>query len=211
MVGVWDTVRALGLRLPGRPALRGPLDPDLRFLGLRVPLTWRAAPDPFRFHNHMLGPRIRHGFHALALDENRLAFEPVLWNCPADFAGRVEQVWFRGAHGDVGGHILGWARARPLSNSPLVWMLEKAEDRGLALPEGWRGRFDLDAEAPPTGTYRRWGRFFLLRRRRSPGGDRSEYVHPSAAPRGNLPLAPGVIPPPAAAADGGHSDSRTSA
>lgn len=155
MVGVWDTVKALGLRLP---------------------LLWRLTAPRHRFHTHALGPAIRHGYHALAIDEVRMAYEPVLWQCPPEFEGDVEQVWFRGTHGDVGGHILTCEAARPLANVPLVWMLEKAEARGLPLPEGWRAGFPCDAAAPSVGTWRGWGKLFLLRRRREVGRDRSERL-----------------------------------
>lgn len=160
MIGVWDTVKALGLRLP---------------------FFWVFSPDPHGFHNHQLGASIRHGFHALALDETRLAFAPVLWDCPPGWNGNVEQVWFRGAHGDIGGQIGGFAAARPLANIPLVWMLDRAETLGLALPEGWRGRYPCDPEAPMVGTWKSFGKAFILRRRRAIGRDRSELVHPTAA------------------------------
>lgn len=163
MVGVWDTVKALGLRLP---------------------FFWMLSPDRYGFHNHSLGAQVRHGYHALALHETRLAFEPVLWTCPPGWEGNVEQVWFRGAHGDIGGQIGGFAAARPLANIPLVWMLERAEALGLALPEGWRSRFPCDPKAPMVGTWKSWGKAFLWRRARVMGRDRSERLHPSAAQAG---------------------------
>lgn len=161
MVGVWDTVKALGLRLP---------------------ILWKLTESRHAFHNHRLGATIRHGFQALALDETREVFSPVLWSCDDRMApGQViEQVWFRGAHGDVGGQLGGFEPARPLANIPLVWMLEKAEGCGLVLPSGWRARFPRDAEAPSVGTWRHWGKTFLLRRRRRVGRDPSEAIHPSA-------------------------------
>ncbi|MEM1065015.1 MAG: DUF2235 domain-containing protein [Pseudomonadota bacterium] len=158
MVGVWDTVKALGFR---------------------APVIWRWAERAHQFHNHALGPSIRHGYHALALSETRDAFAPVLWETSGDFAGHVEQVWFRGTHGDVGGQLSGFLDARPLSNIPLVWMLEKAEACGLALPAGWRARFPVDAEAPSSGSWRAWGRLFVLRSRRAVGRDPSEAIHPT--------------------------------
>ncbi|SEO92734.1 Uncharacterized alpha/beta hydrolase domain [Salinihabitans flavidus] len=161
MVGVWDTVKALGLRLP---------------------LLWQFSEARHEFHNHHLGHSIRHGFHALALHETREVFAPVLWECPPDWAGRAEQVWFRGAHGDVGGQLSGFEAARPLANIPLVWMLERMEQCDLPLPEGWRGRFEIDPQAPSVGTWRGWGKMFLLRKRRGVGRDVSERLHESAQP-----------------------------
>ncbi len=169
MVGVWDTVSALGLRLP---------------------LLWKLTETRHAFHDHRLGRHIRHGFHALALDETREAFAPILWDARTALPGQhVEQVWFRGAHGDVGGQLGGFAAARPLSNIPLVWMLERAEATGLALPAGWRARFPRDPDAPAVGSWRGWGKTFLLRRRRTVGRDPSESIHPTAGP-GRPRLAP---------------------
>jgi uncharacterized protein (DUF2235 family) len=156
MVGVWDTVKALGLRLP---------------------LVWKVSDARHAFHNHQLGGSIRNGFHALALDETRQVYEPEMWVCPPDFAGHVEQVWFRGTHGDIGGQLSGYEAARPLSNISLVWMLERAASCGLPLPETWRARFFTDPDGRSVGTWRGWGKIFWLRRRRIVGRDRSESIH----------------------------------
>lgn len=161
MVGVFDTVKALGLRLP---------------------LLWMLTDKRNAFHNPHLGPGVRHGFHALARDETRAVFEPVLWQSPENWAGNVEQVWFRGAHADIGGQIGDLVDSRPLSNIPLVWMLDRAETLGLILPHGWRGRFPCDPAAPMVGTWRGVGKFFLLRRRRTIGADPSERIHSSVPP-----------------------------
>lgn len=161
MVGVWDTVKALGLRLP---------------------LVWRIAEAQHAFHNHRLGASIRNGFHALALDETRAVYAPVLWECPPGWTGRVEQVWFRGCHGDIGGQLGGFEPARPLANIPLIWMLERAESCGLPLPDGWAARFFTDLAAPSVGTWRGWGKIFLLRHVRVIGRDRSERLHESVLP-----------------------------
>ncbi|MDA3887657.1 MAG: DUF2235 domain-containing protein [Allgaiera sp.] len=159
MIGVWDTVKALGWRLP---------------------LLRRFSEPHHAFHNHDLGPAVLRGFHALALDETRLAFAPVLWNTPDAWLGRVEQVWFRGTHGDVGGMLGEYEVARPLANIPLVWMLEKGEALGLMLPGDWRVRFVIDPRAPMVGTWSGWGKMFLLRRQRVVGRYASEAIHPTA-------------------------------
>ena len=173
MVGVWDTVKALGLRLP---------------------VLWRFAEARHAFHNHQLGDSIRHGYHALALDETREAFTPVMWECPEGWPGqRVEQMWFPGTHGDVGGQLSGFEAARPLANISLIWMLEKAESCGLPLPEGWADRFPCDPEAPSVSTWRHWGKIFLLRRKRVVGQDVSERLHPSAGHRPRLDGVPVAV------------------
>jgi uncharacterized protein (DUF2235 family) len=162
MIGVWDTVKSLGVN---------------------APVLWRWSERTHAFHNHDLGAHIRNGFHALAHDENRVAYAPVLWQSDDTFAGRVEQMWFLGAHGDVGGQLGGFEEARPLANNPLVWMLEKAGNCGLPLPTDWQGRFPQDPLAPARGTWRGYGRLLLTRRKRVIGADPSERIHPSVAQR----------------------------
>lgn len=158
MVGVWDTVKALGLRLP---------------------LLWRFRMQSHTFHNHDLGDSIQHGFHALAHDETRMAFAPVLWTCRPDWTGKVEQVWFRGAHGDIGGMIGPMPKARALSNIPLKWMIEKLGRCGLDLPDGWQDEMYCDPDAPSVGTWQGFGKLFLFRQKRQVGQDPSESLHES--------------------------------
>lgn len=161
-VCVWDTVRALGLPFP-----------ILSRLGAR-------AVD---FHDDALGGHVRAGYQALALDETRTAFCPVLWRRAAGWDGVLEQVWFPGAHGDVGGDLGRFEAAAPLANHALVWMLERAARHGLLLPSGWRGRFPCDAAAPMVGSRRGLARFFLLRRPRALGAADGERLHASVAAR----------------------------
>ncbi|MFZ7090163.1 DUF2235 domain-containing protein [Primorskyibacter sp. 2E233] len=156
MVGVWDTVKALGLRLP---------------------IFWRLYRDEHAFHNHELGASVRRGYQALAYDETRMAYAPVLWSSPKEWTGQIEQVWFRGTHGDVGGQLGDFTEARGLSNIPLVWMLERLEGCGVELPEGWRARFPCDPNAPSVGTWSGIAKLFLLRHARAIGRDPSEHVH----------------------------------
>lgn len=159
-VAVWDTVKALGLRLP---------------------ILWRWSTVEHAFHSHALGPSSKHGFHALARDETRKAYAPVLWRCPPGWSGRIEQVWFPGTHGDVGGQIDGYEPARPLANLSLVWMLGRLEDCGLPLPEGWADRFPTNVNAPSIGRWRGWSKLFLSRRARVIGRDPSERLFDAPA------------------------------
>ncbi len=160
MIGVFDTVKALGVRLP---------------------FLWMWTEPQHEFHNHALGPSVKHGYHALALHENRAAFDPILWQTTeGNWQSRIEQVWFRGAHGDVGGQLSGFNAARPLANIPLVWMLERVERHGLPLPADWRGGIVTDAAAPSVGTTQGWGKAFILRAQRKVGRDPSESIHPTA-------------------------------
>ena len=132
-VAVWDTVKALGLRMP---------------------IVWRWAQAQHAYHNHRLGDNVRNGFHALALHETREAYAPVMWEAPPDWEGHIEQVWFRGTHGDVGGQVVEFPAARPLANIPLVWMLTKLEACNLELPDGWIDRFPQNPDALSIGRWR---------------------------------------------------------
>jgi len=159
-VAVWDTVKALGLRLP---------------------ILWRWAPAQHDFHNHALGPHVLNGFHALAIDERRRAYEPVMWHCRPDWTGHMEQVWFRGNHADIGGQVWEHPQARPLANIPLVWMLERLADCEVPLPTGWYDRFPQDVNAPSIGSWRGWAKIFLARKARVVGNDPSERMHETIA------------------------------
>ena len=111
-VGVWDTVGALGV-----PRL----------------LPFALGRDRrYEFHDTDLSRAVQGARHAVAIDERRASFTPALWsNLPAlnplNAAPRVEQAWFPGDHGAVGG-----GPARALSNCALLWVLEGAERAGLA-------------------------------------------------------------------------------
>ncbi|MDA0350912.1 MAG: DUF2235 domain-containing protein [Chloroflexi bacterium] len=120
LIGVWDTVGALGI--PGNV-----------FTKLNQHLN--------SFHDVKLSRSVEFGYQALAVDEHRRAFSAALWEVqddPTATAGNigslggsqvVEQVWFAGAHSDVGG---GYSDHR-LSDAALTWMLERVAAAGLAL------------------------------------------------------------------------------
>ncbi|MEM7177433.1 MAG: DUF2235 domain-containing protein [Pseudomonadota bacterium] len=162
MIGVWDTVRALGLPVP-----------------LFAPLS----PVATQFHDHSLGAHISYGFHALAIDEDRVAFRPILWRQSPEWHGRLEQAWFPGAHGDVGGHLHQLQSARPLSNIPLNWMLAHADRHGVLLPDGWDQRFAEDAAAPMQGCHRGIAGAFLSRAPRDAEDADGAVLHLSIAER----------------------------
>lgn len=155
MLGCFDTVMALGLRLP---------------------LLWMLTEPRFRFHDTHLAGNVLNGFHALALDETRAVFAPVLWDDQSE-AQKIVQMWFRGAHPDVGGQLSGYEYARPLANIPLVWMLEQAQALGLPLPQDWASHFECDPTAPSIGSWRRWGKAFLARAPRIVGRYANEQLH----------------------------------
>jgi hypothetical protein len=108
----------------------------------------------------IVGKRFNHVRQALALDEYRRSFEPRPYYVDpthnyAATGQSIAQLWFAGAHCDVGG---GYAQAEArLSQEPLLWMLQEAVDMPAALagrPAGRRGPVDtqavLGALAPPS-------------------------------------------------------------
>ena len=104
MIGVWDTVGALGLPPP--------------FQAIRYRTDHHLV--------HSLPSNVMYGRHALALHELRSQFEPILWDSPCDFQS-IEQVWFAGAHADVGGGYT----SSTVSTIPLLWIAEQAKALGL--------------------------------------------------------------------------------
>jgi uncharacterized protein (DUF2235 family) len=110
MIGVWDTVGALGIPLS---------------------LLNRLNPYPHRFHDTSLGRRVMAAYHAVAIDERRLAFEPTLWDpLPPESTQILEQVFFPGAHTDIGG---GYKDDDRLGTITLEWMARRAIRHGLLL------------------------------------------------------------------------------
>jgi hypothetical protein len=83
---------------------------------------------------------VRHGFHALAIDEMRRPFNPTLWTLrtdkeqakDAEQAPNVEQMWFPGVHSNVGGGY----DSSGLSDLALAWMIARVgEKTGLEFNE----------------------------------------------------------------------------
>ncbi|HXZ10181.1 MAG TPA: DUF2235 domain-containing protein [Paraburkholderia sp.] len=106
-LGVWDTVASLGL--PSR-------------------LAWLTAPFT-EYHQVEVPPSVMTARHALALHELRGLFEPLLWKPGAH--SDLKQVWFAGAHADVGGGYE--AGEDGLSNVALRWMAAEAAQCGLVV------------------------------------------------------------------------------
>jgi hypothetical protein len=107
------------------------------FLGVFDTVGALGVPGAFRrkhqFHDVKLSTTVRCARQALAIDEHRMKFEPSLWEpCPdPDPDQSVKQVWFEGAHSDVGG---GYAETG-LSDTALEWMTGEARDRGLVFDD----------------------------------------------------------------------------
>jgi hypothetical protein len=110
------------------------VDMHVDFLGVFDTVGALGVPGAFRqrhtFHDVKLSKQVVCARQALAIDERRIKFEPCLWEIEADAddPGRVRQVWFEGAHSDIGG---GYG-ATGLSDTALLWMLREANMQGLA-------------------------------------------------------------------------------
>ncbi|WP_052388887.1 DUF2235 domain-containing protein [Belnapia moabensis] len=108
-LGVWDTVGSLGI-------------PGTLFSGLNA---------AHQFHNTKPSRIIRCARHALAVDEHRDEFVPTLWTGTPPPGSDIRQLWFAGAHSDVGG---GYPE-RGLADISLAWMADEAARTGLQLDE----------------------------------------------------------------------------
>ncbi|WP_128548255.1 DUF2235 domain-containing protein [Larkinella soli] len=119
-LGVWDTVSAILHKV-----------------------TIRKLPR--FFEDTCLSDQVKYACQALAIDDfRRPVFKPILWG-PVETTDRMEQVWFAGAHSDVGGGYPEDAQGRRLARVPLRWMLKRAVSKGLLL----EGTVDLEGTAEP--------------------------------------------------------------
>ena len=112
-IGVFDTVASMGW------------------------LWWRKY-----FRDQKLGKNVRFGYQSLSVDEKRAHFRPAIWDEDDLPGGQViEQVWFAGCHGDVGGQNAD----RRTSDIPLEWMIERAKEAGLEFGPDWRDSLSPDS------------------------------------------------------------------
>lgn len=174
-LGIWDTVGALGV-------------PPV------VPVLGRLTARRHEFHDARLSSMVRAARHAVALDERRRPFEPTLWNNVAALNGEAggkaaySQLWFLGDHGSVGGG----GDIRALSSIALRWIVEGAEEAGLAFDPGWLRSFrdeedemgPLNGSAPRSGLI---GWITRLRRRDREGPGSFEELHPAVYRRWSAP------------------------
>ena len=132
-LGVFDTVGALG-----------------------IPISWfkRENRDLFEFHDVGLSPKCDVSIQALAIDEHREAFEATLWRKPKfeHIAAVTEQVWFTGAHSDVGGGYIDERTRvslpqRALDDITLDWMIQRLLHHYADFPvrNGNTGQLAFDA------------------------------------------------------------------
>ncbi len=109
-LGVWDTVDAVGFPIR------------------EIADFWNTVVYRFKFPDVKLSPWISVARHALAIDDERHTFHPLLFDeqDPED-ERRIEQLWFPGMHSNVGG---GYPK-QGLAHVSLAWMLTEAHKSGL--------------------------------------------------------------------------------
>lgn len=141
MVGVWETVGSLGI-----PSVFGKIGPLYGFL------------------DTSLHPNIEHAYHAVAIDEKRQSFHPTLWSPSSSPKQTLEQVWFPGVHGDVGGGY----KETGLSDICLGWMMKKASQLGLQMKvEDFSTYTSFDAKQALSQIHASWNPFWLFPKERN--------------------------------------------
>jgi type VI secretion system (T6SS) phospholipase Tle1-like effector len=114
-LGLWDTVAAYGL----------PIDEMTQGVSQWL---W-----PLEIPSHTLHKDVERACHALALDDERTTFHPVLWDetgqAKTQFTKdeKISQVWFTGVHANVGGGY----PDDSLAQIPLYWIMQEATVCGL--------------------------------------------------------------------------------
>jgi len=120
MLGVFDTVGALGIPFGGLNNVLAGLDLI-----------------EFQFHDVKLSPIVDYAYHALAVDERRVPFEPTLWKGKTAKTKEMEQRWFVGVHSNIGGGY----NPDGLANLTLKYMVSKAQALGLEFDHDYLKHF----------------------------------------------------------------------
>lgn len=121
-MGLWDTVGMIGVPEGDR-------------------FGWN---NEHKFHHQNVSTLYQNIAHALSINENRGLYKPTLFfkyepnsateedkrKALARFERRVEQRWFSGSHGCVGG-----SAGNPNEVIPLAWVYRKAQQSGLLLDQ----------------------------------------------------------------------------
>ncbi|MBB6094137.1 uncharacterized protein (DUF2235 family) [Povalibacter uvarum] len=142
-VGVWDTVDAVGL--------------PLHISNLINTLVYQ-----FKFPDLVLSKSVDRAIHALAIDDERQSFHPLIWDerQPPQPGQSIEQVWFAGVHSNVGG---GYPK-QGMSLVALDWIMHEAEQSGLRFVPAERQHYREHANVDDKlydpraglGTFYRW-------------------------------------------------------
>ena len=101
------------------------------------------------FCRHRCAENVLNAVQALAIDEQRLQFQPAIWTANPFGNQSMTQVWFAGAHSDVGGGNGADANGASLSNITLLWMANSAKIFGLQF--AGRGAAEHASASQPCG------------------------------------------------------------
>jgi uncharacterized protein (DUF2235 family) len=121
LLGIWDTVGPLGIPTSA-----------LKWLNEHL----------YNFHDTELSPIVKRAYHALALDEHRADYNATLWTSSAGTGQTIEQCWFSGAHGDIGGSY----HEQELADISLAWIQQKSLEAGL-----WIEKHSMPQKPNPFG------------------------------------------------------------
>lgn len=97
------------------------------------------------FENHSLPKNVIKALHLVSLDDKRRAFQPTLMNRE----DKVTEVWFSGAHADVGG---GYDKDG-LSDTAMRFYLNWLNDLNIGIEIGSASQVDYDAILPSGVSY----------------------------------------------------------
>lgn len=92
--------------------------------------------DLHEFHDTKLSSIVKHAYHVISIHDQRSWFQPTLMQLSTlehpHNEQTLEQPWFPGMHGDVGGHNVKDSEYNNLiSFRTLDWMISKADENGL--------------------------------------------------------------------------------
>jgi uncharacterized protein (DUF2235 family) len=133
-MGIWDTVGALGL--------------PSHFIFANY------FNKKYQFHDLALSSMVKNARHALSIDERRNTFVDTPWtnidelnraaaaSDPNQVAPPYLQQWFPGDHASVGGG----GDVNGLWQATLVWVVEGAQARGLAVDQAWLKEYRDDID-----------------------------------------------------------------
>lgn len=105
-IGVWDTVGALGV----------PVNPLFQRI-FHLPSFFKE----YKWFDTTIDNHVENAFHALGLDERRFPYSPALWEKPKGCTTNLRQVWFPGAHSNVGGSY----PDQSCADITLCWMMDQ--------------------------------------------------------------------------------------
>lgn len=164
-LGVWDTVMALGSRF-------------------RSDENTSVQKMSFHVGTHP-APCVQNARQAIAIDERRADFRPEIWM--GSHSGQtLEQRWFAGAHGNVGGSY----GNDGMANCALHWIVDEAKALGLEIDEEFLGVYRCFSRDVVGDPYTLMYRVADAIRFRSGKGSRCLEGYPEEA---NLSIDPSAI------------------